>query len=156
MKSIEEYFLENRKLWLESEAFYAEYAAAVGVEHETVQMMYYITILDSCTQADLVKLTRKPRQTVNDIIRRYREQGLIELEYCEQDRRTKTIRLTEKGREFTEAVIEPLNDMETHALADFSDEERAQYIALQKKWFKNLRKELEAGITQIREARENW
>ena len=156
MKSIKDYYLECRELWLESESFYAEYVNALGVEQETMQMMYYISILDPCTQADLVKLTRKPRQTINDIIRRYREQGLIELANCETDRRTKIICLTEQGREFSDAVIGPLNEMEMKTLADFTDEEREQYVKLQRKWFENLHKELEAGIAQAREARENW
>ena len=156
MKTIKDYYLECRDLWLTSEAFYTEYANAIGVEHEMLQMMYYITILDPCTQATLVKLTRKPRQTINDIIRRYREQGLIELVSSDTDRRTKIIQLTEQGKEFSDDVIGPLSEMEMAALADFTEEERKLYVKLQKTWFKNLHKELEAGIIRAREARENW
>ncbi len=60
--------------------------------------------------------------------------GWIMLEEMPQDRRNKTIHLTEKGRKDTEEILEKVKENENKAMEQLSESERETLMSLTKKY----------------------
>lgn len=60
-------------------------------------ILFHIDKLDMPTQKDLVKKLKMPKQTVNSIIMNLKENNLINLVPSTDDKRVKTLKLTDMG-----------------------------------------------------------
>ena len=88
----------------EWDAVYEEYAKSVGLSTGLI-VLYEIYEIENCTQKKLGEYCFIPKQTVNAVVTSFYKKGWITLEEMPQDRRNKTIHLTEKGRKDTEEII---------------------------------------------------
>lgn len=60
-------------------------------------ILFHIDKIENLTQKDLVDKLQMPKQTVNSIILNLKENDLIYMESSEDDKRVKTLALTDKG-----------------------------------------------------------
>ena len=60
-------------------------------------ILFHIDKIDNLTQKDLVKKLQMPKQTINSIILNLKENDFIYMQASKEDKRVKTLLLTEKG-----------------------------------------------------------
>lgn len=63
---------------------------------------------DACTQRQICEKLLSPKQTVNAILNVFEKNGYVERKTARDDRRNKSIRLTEAGREYAATIMEDL------------------------------------------------
>jgi DNA-binding MarR family transcriptional regulator len=94
------------------------------------------------TQKDICEKLGLPKQLVFSIIKPFWEQGYVELREA-KDRRNKEVIITEKGMEYAVSILQPLEDAEANAWANFSDEELIKFVGTMSAYItafeKNLR-----------------
>ena len=95
------YYLVSKKTGLGENELALLYAIADGGLHSQKEISAHWLI---------------PKTTVNTIIHKYKEEGLVFLESIEGRRREMNIRLTEKGQALCQEILEPIYDCETAAL----------------------------------------
>ena len=101
----------------EWDAVYEEYAKSVGLSYTGLIVLYEIYEIENCTQKKLGEYCFIPKQTVNAVVTSFYKKGWITLEEMPQDRRNKTIHLTEKK-----------------AMEQLSESERETLMSLTKKY----------------------
>ena len=83
--------------WQGLNVIYEDYARSVNVPYTALQILTLITQQDGCTQKDICKKTFLPRQTVNTVITGFYKNGWVTLRELPEDRRVKSIHLTQAG-----------------------------------------------------------
>lgn len=111
-----------------------------GLNNLESMILFHIDKLDGPTQKDLVNKLQIPKQTVNSIILHLKEDGLVYMEASNEDKRVKSLFLTNKGVEKVKVI--------NHSLS-FSDEEIYDKLGDQKI------KEIDEDLNQIIEIMEN-
>ena len=76
---------------------YERYAKSMGMNYSSLALLQLIWERQPCTQKTICALTMLPKQTVNTIVLSFYRQGLLEMLELAEDRRHKTILLSEKG-----------------------------------------------------------
>lgn len=76
---------------------------------ETI-ILIHIGFMENPTQKDISERLSAPKQTVNNIIKNLREDGLIDLIPDEVDKRIRILRLTEKGKKNRDERLKPINE----------------------------------------------
>lgn len=109
--------------WRNIDVIYSEYAKRIGLNYTSMHVLNLIAVLDVTTQSILCERTLLPKQTINVVITQFYKEGLIELKEVAEDRRNKTIHLTEKGKEFVEKYINHIMESEKLAMASMSEDE---------------------------------
>ena len=97
-------------------------------------------IEDGVTQKEICDILYFPKQTVNKVILSFEKKGFIKLEENNQDKRSRIILLTEKGREFQNQVIPIINKAEFSAFAALSEDEQCGYDGTLGKIYGSMRK----------------
>lgn len=111
--------------WQELNMIYEDYARSVGVPYTTLYILNLISTVDGCTQKTICEKTFLPRQTVNTIITGFYKKQWITLRELPEDRRVKTIHLSEAGRAYADRIIPQIHQAELDAMSRLSDEQRA-------------------------------
>ena len=87
-------------------ALYDEYAKRHGMMMKTllvVNVLFYAQ--EGMTQRDICGRTVQSKQTVNLIVKNLRAQGYVTVDEAPDDRRIKTVRMTEAGRAYCGHVV---------------------------------------------------
>lgn len=108
--------------WQKLNHIYEEYAKQHGLTYISLFILQLID--DGTTQKELCDTLYFPKQTVNKVIQSFEKKGYIELTDNIQDRRSRSIMLTEKGRAFQNKVISVIENAELSAFASLSDNEQ--------------------------------
>lgn len=95
----------------------ADYSRRLGVADSTAAVLDYLHDHDGASQRAIREYTMLPRQTVNNVIGAFAEQGYVRLEESERDRRVKTVWFTEEGRRYCNALIAPERAAEYRAMS---------------------------------------
>ena len=103
--SVENYINQYCSYIHEWDAVYEEYAKSVGLSYTGLIILYEIYEIENCTQKKLCEYCFIPKQTVKAVVTSFYKNGWIMLEEMPQDRRNKTIHLTEKGRKESNANV---------------------------------------------------
>ena len=93
---------------------------------------------DGMTQREICDRTFQSKQIVSNIIKNLGADGYVVLEENADDRRNKTVRLTETGRAYAEKPVRHITWAEDTAMSMFTPEEQEQLIALSRKFTRNL------------------
>lgn len=110
--------------------FYEEYAKSIGFTFSSLNVLCIIYNVEKCTQKIICERTYLPKQTVNNIITSFYKQNLISLVELPEDRRTKTIHLTEEGLKVAQKVLPVISNAEENAMKQFSEEEAEMLLKL--------------------------
>lgn len=114
--------------WQELNMIYEDYARSIDVPYTTLYILSLITRIDGCTQKTICEKTFLPRQTVNTIITGFYKKNWIILRELPEDRRTKTIHLTETGKEYAGKIIPQIWKAELEAMEKLTEEQRAALL----------------------------
>ena len=119
--------------WQDLSAVYERYARLQGLSFTSLSILdeVYRAHLSGtdCTQKSICSVTFLPKQTANSVIAGFVRDGLVELVELPHDRRAKAIRLTERGAAYAQRIIEPIDNAEVAAFAQFTVAEREQFLA---------------------------
>lgn len=116
------------------EKMYEEYAKSIGMSYAAFSVLWSVLFNENCTQKDICMRTWLPKQTVNTIITDFYKNGFVVLEEQPEDRRTKTVKLTEKGKEYAQDAVCHIRHAEYVAMSQFTPDEREQLIELMQKY----------------------
>lgn len=71
-------------------------------------ILFHIDKIENLTQKDLVKKLQMPKQTINSIILNLKENDFIYMQASKEDKRVKTLPLTEKGENEVKKITDSL------------------------------------------------
>ena len=120
--TLEEQVRQFCDAWQELNMIYEDYARSIDVPYTTLYILSLITRIDGCTQKTICEKTFLPRQTVNTIITGFYKKNWIILRELPEDRRTKTIHLTETGKEYAGKIIPQIWKAELEAMEKLTEE----------------------------------
>ena len=120
-------------------ALYDEYSKRHGMLMKTllvVNVLFYAK--DGMTQTEICRRTFQSKQTVNSIIKNLLTDGYVTITEIPENRRNKTVRMTEAGRAYCEKVVRHITWAEDTAMSMFTAGEQKQLIHLSRTFTKNL------------------
>ena len=123
-------------------SIYEEYAKSVGLSYTSLYTLHMIALTESCTQKFIADQMFLPKQTINSIITAFHKKGLIDLVEMAEDKRHKTLHLTEEGKKFAKQIFPQVETAEQNSMAQFDDEERAAFLKLMNKYEASFSKEM--------------
>lgn len=110
--------------WQDLCNIYEDYARKVGVSYNSLYILNSILQTESCTQKLICEKTLLPKQTVNNVVTSFYKEGYVELREFPENRRIKTIHLTEKGKQYADELLPHITHAERVAMSSFSAEEQ--------------------------------
>lgn len=133
---------------------YHQIAVQCGLSDSAFWILYSICETDKIlTQNVLTELLSLSKQTINSAIANLCRDGYIILEQIPSSKNSKSIQLTEKGKNLCNEKIFPVMQTEEKAYEDFTDEEIQTFISLYEKQYKCLKKELSQHIRDLKESK---
>lgn len=120
-------------------ALYDEYAKSNGILMKTflvLNVLFYAG--DGMTQKEICERTFQSKQTVSLIIKNLANEGYVTLSENADDKRNKTIRMTDAGRGYAERPIRHITQAEDTAMSMFTPEEQITLIDLSRRFTRNL------------------
>lgn len=120
--------------WHLLNTFYEEYAKSVGFTYSSLSIFCVIYNTENCTQKVISEETYLPKQTVNNIITNFYKQKYIYMIELPEDRRIKTIHLTEEGLQLANKILPTVSNIEENALGQFTEKEVDTLLELLKRY----------------------
>lgn len=100
-------------LWRDYTSIYEEWAKMQGLSSNAVLILYsFYDDEENCTQKSICQKQFIPKQTVNTILKDFKNKGYVEMTAMPKDKRNKLIKLTKSGRAFADDVIGKLHKKE--------------------------------------------
>lgn len=128
--------------WQSLEIIYEDYARKIGVSYNSLYILNTIFENENCTQKQICEKTLLPKQTVNNVISAFYKSGYIELCELPENRRIKTIKLTEKGEEYAKPLVMRIDKASHLAMEALSEEEQDKLLKLINKYVSTFKKEM--------------
>lgn len=113
---------EYNREWNRSNSIYEQWAKSKGLSFTAFLIVLAITEDEECTQNSIAFKWQIPKQSVNSILSVFVKDELVTLIACESDRRSKIIKMTEKGRRHFIPIVEEITDIENRAAAAMGEE----------------------------------
>lgn len=128
--------LELWKHWHKLNAIYEEYAKSVGMNYTSLLILNLISMEGDrgCAQKQMAEQIFIPKQTINNVITGFYRQGYVELHENENDRREKTVRLTDAGKKYAAEMIPVLDAALDQAMDQFTEDEKQLFFSLMKRY----------------------
>ena len=120
-------------------ALYDEFAKSKGILMKTflvLNALFYAK--DGMTQKEVCERTFQSKQTVSLIIKNLLHDGYVTLAGSADDKRNKTVRMTEAGRAYAEKPVRHITWAEDTAMSMLTPEEQDTLIALSRRFTRNL------------------
>lgn len=114
--------------WTRGTALYVKWAANHGISYAELSVLYTLVTKGSDTQKNISQNYGLPKQTVNHCIRYFENENYLRLETNKQDKREKSIFLTEKGESFARSILIPLFEIEAYICRNISADKFIQAI----------------------------
>lgn len=108
--------------WQRLNHVYEEFAKKQDLTY--ISMFILQLIDDGTTQKELCDTLYFPKQTVNKVILSFEKKGYITLVENPQDKRSRSIMMTKKGRKFQNTVIPAIERAELETFASLSEQEQ--------------------------------
>ena len=131
----------------EMNMIYEDYAKSVNLPYTSLQILNLITQIDNCTQRMICEQTFLPKQTVNTVITSFYKKGMVELREVPNNRRAKTIHLTDSGEEFANSIIPQIREAEQGAMAQLTPDQRIAFLDGMQIYCDTFRKIMKSGKT---------
>lgn len=116
--------------WQSISTVYEDYARKAGISYNSLYILNAILYTENCTQKQICEKTLLPKQTVNNVVTDFFKNGYIELRELPENRRIKTIHLTEKGMEYAETLIPHIHKADCKAMNALSEEDQDTLLKL--------------------------
>lgn len=128
--------------WQSISIIYEDYARKAGISYNSLYILNAILYTENCTQKLICEKTLLPKQTVNNVITSFLKNGYIELREFPENRRIKTIHLTEKGMEYAKTLIPHIHEADCKAMRALSEEQQDMLLELMDIYVSTFRKEM--------------
>jgi len=119
-------------------ALFRDFAGGPG-EHDVTPGLFGVLVVIEANpdlkQSELARATHLDRSTVVTIIDNLERRGLVERRASAHDRRSNAIRLTSAGTTLLRTLKRKVEQHEKRLVQNFSEGERAQFLALLQKVF---------------------
>lgn len=131
------------------EGLYRRIAVKSDLPGADVQVLYLLYFNEYVTQKEIIELSETPKQTINNVIRKLKNEQYISLTTCNTDKRQKYISLTPAGKEYCQKVLQPFFQINEKVAERVGDDLTKDLLAKLSKLCKALEIEIEiAGITE--------
>lgn len=114
--------------WSRGTALYMKWAAEHGISYTELSVLYVLVTKGPCTQKYISEHCGLPKQTVNRCIHDFEKEDYLRLEAGKQDKREKSVILTEKGNCHAENILKPLFEIESYICRNISPRQLTQAI----------------------------
>lgn len=122
--------LEYNGIIKENDEIYRCAAKASGMSDCAFWILYILrTEEEVFTQSGICNALYQPKQTVNSALKKLEQDGCIRLTEME-DRRSKQVHLTEKGRDLAGRTVDRVVAVEMESLSGLTQEEQETFIGL--------------------------
>ena len=128
--------------WQSLSVIYEDYARKSGISYNSLYILNAIQQNENCTQKLICEKTLLPKQTVNNVISAFYKSGYIELLELPENRRIKTIHLTEKGMEYADTLIPHIHQADQRAMQTLTEEQQDMLLRLIGAYVSAFRKEM--------------
>ena len=128
--------------WQSLSVIYEDYARKAGVSYNSLYILNAICQTERCTQTDICKKTLLPKQTVNNVIGGFYKSGYIRLEELPENRRIKTIHLTERGAAYAATLIPHIHRADCLAMESLTEGEQDELLRLMARYVAAFRWEM--------------
>ena len=128
--------------WQSLSVIYEDYARKSGISYNSLYILNAIQQNENCTQKLICEKTLLPKQTVNNVISAFYKSGYIELLELPENRRIKTIHLTEKGTEYADTLIPHIHQADQRAMQTLTEEQQDTLLRLIGTYVSAFRKEM--------------
>lgn len=109
---------------------YEDYARKAGISYNALYILNAIQQTENCTQKQICEKTLLPKQTVNNVVTGFFKSGYIELRELPENRRVKTIHLTEEGRQYADTLIPHIHRADRLAMEALTEEQQDTLLSL--------------------------
>lgn len=140
--SIQNQIVQFNRMYKAYDDIYQNAAKKFNMPKLSLWVIYVLRQNSVCTQKDLVEQLYYPKQSLNSALKSLEEKGYVVLELLENDRRSKPIRLTEKGIAFAKDTVDKIIQAENDAFAKLDDSERKTLFDLFDRLSSVLREEM--------------
>lgn len=114
--------------WTRGTALYVKWAANHGISYTELSVLYALVTEGTTTQKNISEHYGLPKQTLNHYIRHLKSEDYLRLETNKQDKREKSIFLTDKGERFAKELLTPLFEIEAYICRNISPDKFNQAI----------------------------
>ncbi|WP_405354269.1 MarR family winged helix-turn-helix transcriptional regulator [Ruminococcus sp.] len=128
--------------WQSISIIYEDYARKCGISYNSLYILNAILYTDNCTQKLICDKTLLPKQTVNNVITSFFKNGYIELKEIPENRRIKTIYLTQKGMQYAMNFIPHIHKADCKAMEALTEEQQDTLLKLIDIYASTFRKEM--------------
>lgn len=128
--------------WQSISIIYEDYARKSGISYNSLYILNAIQQIKDCTQKQICEKTLLPKQTVNNVITAFYKSGYIELREFPENRRIKTIHLTEKGEKYAGELIPHIHQADKVAMNSLTEEQQDTLLSLMNTYVSAFRKEM--------------
>ena len=136
--------IELKKSWYKLSSIYTKAAENFNMNPLEFKIYHIIFLLiDDCTQKKLVEYTCEIKQAINNVVKKFEKEGLVKLTVSEEDKRSKKVKLTEKGLKLWDEKYDILIKLEEETLNQFSNEEVKGFLKFISKYEKLLEEKTE-------------
>jgi DNA-binding MarR family transcriptional regulator len=110
-----------------------------GLTHSQAKVIYFLAKAGEQSQTDLQKQLHIKASSMNGLIETLLKHERISKRSCQKDKRTKLVKLTEKGNELHATILQIIEDIELEATEGLSREEQQVMVSWLKKMQDNLK-----------------
>ena len=128
--------------WQSISIIYEDYARKSGISYNSLYILNAIQQIKDCTQKQICEKTLLPKQTVNNVVTAFYKSGYIELREFPENRRIKTIHLTEKGKQYADELIPHIHQADKVAMQSLTEEQQDMLLSLMDTYVSAFRKEM--------------
>ncbi|WP_416191828.1 MarR family winged helix-turn-helix transcriptional regulator [Neisseria sp. CCUG12390] len=111
-----------------SRQLYEQWTKARGINYNTLAVLYGVLHYPDCTQKNICENWGLPKQTVFSVCRQLAQQGRLKFAPDPNDKRGKTLHLTEDGLAFAQPIIDQIRTVETAVIGAFGEQEMTELI----------------------------
>lgn len=142
-KTYDQQLSEYYSIWREINALYDIWAKQHGISSNTLYVYYSLYEDNNCTQKEICTKWCLPKQTVNTILKDLEKKNYITLASQSNDRRNKTIKLTQTGKDHIFKIVKALKTKELTILRTMRHSEVESFIQSFKRFTELFKRGLE-------------
>lgn len=127
---VQQQIVQFNLLFKQYDDLYRSAAQKFDMPELALWILYTLREKSNCTQKDLVDLLLHPKQSIHAALKTLIKDGYVMLEYMENNRRNKYIRLTDAGVVLAEQTADQIVYAENNAFLSLTNEERESILHL--------------------------
>ncbi len=145
-KRTEKIVNEVNRAIIQFRGIYSEWSKQHNISYNEMLVFYTIREHGFCTQKQICDSYLLPRQTINNVIKKMRTEGILEQSRQMYIGREKSFSLTLKGEEYSKKVMESLNNVEEHALQIMGKDKMLLMTELIYEYSKSLKEAMQQDL----------